>query len=154
MAEVTVEAHVEASTDVMYDLVADVTRMGDWSPETTSCRWVGTWEGPQVGARFRGSNRKGWRRWTTTCTVASADPGRLFAFDVAYGPIPIARWTYEFVAEGSGCRVKETWVDHRPAWMLRAEPFVMGITDRPQHNRDQMQRTLENLRRHAEGRAN
>src|SRR5438270_13263418 len=109
MAEVSVEEHVQAAPDKLYELVSDVTRMGEWSPETTSCKWLGGATDPAVGARFRGSNRSGWRRWSTTCTVVEADPGRAFAFEVKVGPFPVAKWTYEFAAEGQGSRVTERW---------------------------------------------
>ncbi|HLI72536.1 MAG TPA: SRPBCC family protein [Acidimicrobiales bacterium] len=149
MAEaVKVEKSVAASPESVYDLVSDVTRMGEWSPETTSCRWLGGVAAPVVGARFRGSNRRGWRRWSTTCTVAAADRGRRFAFDVAFGPLPIARWTYEFAAEGDGCRVTESFVDRRPSWMVMMDPTIMGIGDRGQHNRETMEATLASLDRY------
>ena len=150
MAEVTVQRTVAASPQAVYDLVSDVTRMGEWSPETTSCRWLGGASGAAVGARFRGANRKGWRRWSTTCKVVSADPGRLFAFDVTVGPLAIARWTYEFVADGGATVVKESWIDRRPQWMALVDPAVMGIRDRAQHNRQTMEATLANLGRHVE----
>ena len=149
MSEVTVEALIAASPDDAYHLVSDVTRMGDWSPETTSCRWIGAATGAAVGARFRGSNRKGWRRWSTTCTVVAADAGRRFAFDVSWGRLPIARWSYEFLPEADGTRVRETWSDRRPGWMARFDPAFMGIDDRSRHNRGTMETTLERLRSHA-----
>src|SRR4051812_11505546 len=114
MADVTVETLVATAPNALYELVSDVTRMGEWSPETTSCRWVGDATGPTVGARFVGTNRSGWRRWSTTCTVRAAEPGARFAFDVDYGPVGIATWAYEFEPDGTGCRVRETWTDRRP----------------------------------------
>ncbi|MHB1487350.1 MAG: SRPBCC family protein [Acidimicrobiales bacterium] len=150
MTDVTVEELVAASPKAAYELVSDVTRMGQWSPETTSCRWLDGGTGPAVGARFRGSNRKGWQRWTTTCTVVAADPGTRFTFDVRYGPLPISRWTYEFIANDSGCRIRESWTDQRPGWLSRLDPTVMGIRDRSQHNRETMQATLAQLARYAE----
>ena len=73
MADVEVTEAVRAEPSVVYDLVSDVTRMGSWSPETTSCRWLASATGPTVGARFRGTNRHGpLLRWTTTCTVSPA----------------------------------------------------------------------------------
>ena len=149
MADLVVERHVEASPDALYALVSDVTRMGDWSPETTSCRWLGGSIGPTAGARFRGNNRKGWRRWSTTCTVVEATPGKRFAFDVVVAGVPIAHWAYEFTAEGGGCRVAESWEDRRPMVMRRVDPLVMGIPDRVAHNRANIERTLEALDRAA-----
>lgn len=147
--EVTVESMISASSDSAYDLVADVTNMGRWSPETTSCRWIGHLQQPAVGAKFRGSNRSGWRRWTTTCTVTAAEPGRRFTFDVSYGPIPISEWSYEFIPETSGCRVRETWRDKRSPWMVRLGSVVMGIPDRAKHNRETMEATLASLGGHS-----
>jgi len=35
-ADVSVTTHVDAPAEVVYDLVADLPRMGRWSPECTS----------------------------------------------------------------------------------------------------------------------
>ena len=40
----------------VYDLVADVTRMSEFSPEVVSCRWLDGATGPAVGARFEAVN--------------------------------------------------------------------------------------------------
>src|SRR5579884_2703864 len=124
--DVTVEEVIAAPAQMLYDLVSDVTRMGEWSPETTSCRWVGGATGPRVGARFRGSNRNGWRRWSTSCTVVTADPGARFSFDVYLPGVAVSRWTYEFVPEGRGTLVRESWTDRRPGWMDRFGKVVRG----------------------------
>src|SRR6187402_2385981 len=95
MSDVRVSADIAADPKVVYDLVSDVTRMGEWSPETTSCRWL-SGDGPAaMGARFRGTNQRHVARWTTICTVTAADPGRRFAFDVRWGPWSISEWSYE-----------------------------------------------------------
>jgi hypothetical protein len=36
----------------------------------------------------KGHNRNGIYRWSTTCTVTDAQPGRVFAFDVRYLGLP------------------------------------------------------------------
>jgi len=74
--------HISASPEAVYDLVADITRMGERSPECYRAEWV---DGPAtaaVGARFRGHNRIGVIKWSTTCKVTAADRGREFAFTV------------------------------------------------------------------------
>jgi hypothetical protein len=151
--EISVEEQIAAEPQTLYGFVSDVTRMGEWSPETTSCRWLGGATGPAVGAKFRGSNRSGWRRWSTTCTVVEADPGRAFAFEVKAGPFPVARWTYEFTPSGPGTKVTERWTDQRTGWMVRVSPIVTGVGDRPGHNREGMERTLAALRRAGESAA-
>lgn len=149
-ADLTVEEVIAAPAQFLYDLVSDVTRMGEWSPETTSCRWVRGATGPRLGARFRGSNRNGWRRWSTSCTVVAAEPGSLFSFDVGLARVPISRWTYEFLPEGHGTRVRESWTDRRAGWMDRFGKPVRGVSDTHAHNRAGMEATLAALRRHAE----
>lgn len=143
--EVTETARTEASANDIYSLVSDVTRMGSWSPENIGGRWLDGATGPAVGARFRGSNRRGWRRWSTTCTVVAAEPGRQFAFDVEVDVVPAARWSYELEPEGDTTMVTERWTDHRPAWFARLAGMTMGIADMRAHNRKNIRQTLANL---------
>ena len=145
-----VEQHVAASPEVVYDLVSDVTRMGSWSPETSSCRWVGGATGPSVGARFVGTNRRGPLLWSTTCTVTAAERGRAFAFAVTFLGLPIADWGYTFARDRDGCQVVETWHDRRGTALRLGSVPVMGIHDRAAHNRRGMQHTLTMLARAAE----
>jgi len=141
---------IAADPELVYKLVSDVTRMGEWSPETTSCRWLGDASGPVVGARFRGTNQRGPLRWSTTCTVTAADPGGEFTFTVAYGPFPVSVWSYAFEPTDHGCAVTESWVDRRPLWMKLSSPAAMAIIDRGAHNRATMEKTLATLKRAAE----
>jgi uncharacterized protein YndB with AHSA1/START domain len=91
---VSVRTEIAAAPDAVWAAVTDVTRMGEWSPECTGAAWRGTPAGPVLGARFRGRNRKGGIRWSTVCRVVEAEPGRAFAWDVSFGPIPVARWGF------------------------------------------------------------
>ena len=56
-------------------MVSDVTRMGEWSPETIRCTWIDGATGPAVGARFKGTNRRGIFRWSTKPEIVVADRG-------------------------------------------------------------------------------
>lgn len=149
--DVEVRRKVAAAPGVVYDLVSDVPRMGEWSPETASCRWVGDVAAAEVGARFRGTNRRGPLIWTTTCTVTAADPGRQFAFTVSWAGVPISDWAYTITPAGAGCEVVEAWSDRRPGFMRVASMPVMGVVDRGAHNRRGMEATLEALGRAAAG---
>jgi hypothetical protein len=71
---------ISALPEMLYDLIADVTRMGEWSPECYRCEWLDGASGPTVGARFRGYNRRGLMRWERTAVVTAADRGHEFAF--------------------------------------------------------------------------
>ena len=64
---------VRATPQEAYALVSDLPRMGELSPENTGGRWLKGATGPAVGARFKGTNRNGVRRWSTTATVEVAD---------------------------------------------------------------------------------
>lgn len=138
-------ARIAAPADDLYALISDVTRMGDWSPENVGGLWLRGATAPEVGARFRGSNRRGWRRWSTTCTVVAAEAGRRFAFDVAFAAIPASRWTYEFRPDGNATEVTETWTDRRPRWFAGLAGKTMGISDIRAHNLENIRKTLANL---------
>jgi hypothetical protein len=150
VSDVEVQTAIAADPQQVWALVSDVTRMGEWSPETTSCRWVGDSDGPSVGARFRGSNKHRWLRWTTTCTVTAAVPGERFTFDVDYTGVPISTWSYAFAADPAGCVVTESWTDRRPMWMRVGSIPVMWVADRAAHNEATMRATLAALKAAAE----
>lgn len=146
--EVSTEIGAEAAS--LYDMVADLTRMGQWSPENIGGKWVGGATGPATGAKFRGNNKSGWRRWSTQAEVTDARPGERFAFHVTVTGVPIADWAYEFTSNGSTTTVTETWTDCRPGWMDRLSGVVMGVPDRAAHNQKNMESTLAALKRAAE----
>lgn len=149
-APVEVSTQIKADANAIYDMVSDLPRMGEWSPEATGGRWVGGATGPEVGARFRGHNQAGWRRWSTNAEVTAADRGKRFAFRVTYGPLAISQWSYDLEPTGDGVNVTERWEDRRPYWMYQLGKPVMGVYDRPAHNRANMQQTLDRLKRAAE----
>jgi uncharacterized protein YndB with AHSA1/START domain len=149
--DVVVERHIAAEPEQLWAMVADVTRMGEWSPETVGGRWVGGATGPAVGARFRGKNQIGVRRWSTTCTVTEAEPGRSFVFRVHSGPLEVAEWGYRFEPADGGCRARETFTDRRGGIIRALGRLVTGVGDRPGHNRAGMEETLSRLAGAAEG---
>lgn len=48
---------IEASPAALYALVADVTRMPEFSPELLECRWLDGASQAVVGARFAARNK-------------------------------------------------------------------------------------------------
>ena len=142
---VTVSADVAAPPERVWALVSDVTRMGEWSPETTACDWLGDARGPAVGARFRGRNQIGWRRWSTTCTVTAADAGERFSFRVASVGLSVADWSFDMVPNETGCRVTESFTDRRGWIITTLGRLVTGVADRENHNRPGMEQTLARL---------
>lgn len=151
MRTVTEAIHIAAAPEHVYDLIADVSRMGRFSPEATGA--VGAGRSLAVGDTFWGTNRHGPWFWVTRCRVTAADRGRGFAFDVDLGPFPISSWSYSLAADGQGCTVTETWVDRRTgvrgtAMRLGGSVIIPGPRD--EHNRSTMRATLSALRDAAE----
>jgi len=143
---------VDATPHVLYALVTAVTRMGEWSTETVRCRWVRGADGPVVGARFRGANRRGWVRWTTTPRVVAADPGREFGFVVPHFGRDLTRWTYRFAGDRHGTTLTETFeLLHDLPWYFRVgDRVLLGIRDRRGDLEAAMRQTLQRLKTAAE----
>jgi len=111
---------IETVPEVVYDLVADLPRMGEWSPECQTVEWLDGCSGPAEGATFVGHNRGGPRglfRWSRQGRVLAADRGREFAFVTEEGGREGTEWRYRFEPMEGGTRVTETYtVTSIPAW--------------------------------------
>ena len=144
MAYPTAETlEIAAPATAVWGLVSDLPRMGEWSPENTGGNWSKGASGPAIGAVFVGKNQNGFRRWSTKVTVVGCEPGRLFEIAVSFGPWAVANWCYEFEDTTGGCRVTESWNDHRAGWM-RVATRPAGLHDAP-HAKLEMAATLSNL---------
>ena len=97
---------VAASPDAVYDLVADITRMGEWSPVCRQGEW--TDDGHQW---FSGTNTTPERSWTTQCRIDVAERGKEFTFVNCgmAGDSELVRWSYTFAPAGDGAQVTESW---------------------------------------------
>ena len=74
---------IDADPVHVYGLVADLPRMGEWSPECERVEWLHGATEAVVGAQFVGHNRGGpfkRFRWSRHGRVLVADPGREVAF--------------------------------------------------------------------------
>lgn len=148
---VSESVHIAADPDVVYDLIADVSAVGEFSPEATGA--LGASERLAVGDAFWGTNRRGAWLWVTRCRVTSADRGRAFAFDVDFGPFPVSSWSYQIAASEDGCTVTETWVDRRDGKrgkLLSRAGSVIIPGPRDEHNLHNIRQTLEALKSVAE----
>jgi hypothetical protein len=139
---------IAAPAEKVWTLVADLPRMGEWSPENTGGRWSKGATGPATGAVFTGKNKNGLRRWSTTVTVTDCQLAKAFEIAVTLGPLAVANWRYEFEDTEGGCTVTESWSDRRAGWMkVAARP--MGVHDAA-HAKLEMAATLANLAKAAE----
>jgi uncharacterized protein YndB with AHSA1/START domain len=148
--QVSVSQEIGAPAEQVWAMVSDVTRMGEWSSETEGATWLGGATGPQPGARFRGMNRNGKKKWKTVAVVVDAELGHLFSFRVTAAGLKVAQWRYEFETTPTGCRVTESWTDQRGRIAKSLGKPVSGVTDRATHNRATMEKTLERLKSAAE----
>ncbi|WP_410619530.1 SRPBCC family protein [Amycolatopsis sp. cmx-8-4] len=137
---------VGAAPEAVYALVSDPARLADVAEEYAGHRWVGRPRGPVVGARFRGHNRRGLRRWSTLSTITDADPGRRFGFEVTSVGLPVARWQYDFEPAGAGCVVVESMWERRPAWFRVPTSTVTGVWNRREANTANIAATLARLK--------
>jgi hypothetical protein len=147
------ETDIAASPQAVYALVSDLPGLAKVAAEFARGRWLGGVTEAQAGARFRGTNKRARRRWTTTVTVTDAEPGKRFAFDVTYYGLPISRWQYDLEPSGDGCVVRESTWDRTPAWFRPIGRLGTGVRDRAETNRRNIERTLRRLKDAAEGRA-
>jgi uncharacterized protein YndB with AHSA1/START domain len=150
MSDVEVTREIAASPETVWGLVADLPRMGEWSPENEGGEWIGGADGATVGAKFKGTNSSGHRSWKTVSTVTAADPGRRFAFTVKAAGLPISEWEFEIEPTDGGCRVTQRFTDKRPGFFKPIAAKVTGVSDRVTHNRDGMAATLDGLAATAE----
>jgi hypothetical protein len=144
------ELVVHATAEHIYDLVADLPRMGQWSPECQRVEWEGGASGPVKGARFIGHNRGGPRklvRWSRQGRVLDADPGRQFAFVTEEGGRESTVWRYRFEPVDGGTRVTESYeVKQIPAWAR-----ILDVpTNRHRELLEGMRHTLARLKTAAE----
>jgi len=150
----SVTVHMRATPDQVWGLVSDVTRIGEFSPETFEAKWIDGADGPAVGARFRGHVKRngiGPVYWTT-CVVTECEPGRVFAFGV--GPTPqkaLNTWRYEVVPAGDGVDVTESFA-LKPLPLLRLYWAVLGRL-RGKTNMRGMEATLQRMQAVLEGSA-
>lgn len=140
------EIDIAAPPDEVWAMLADVTRMGEWSPECYRCQWLDGATGPRPGARFKGWNRYGPLRWATTSTVEESVRGEVFSFVTKDSA---ATWTYRLSpAPGGGTHLTETRSDgDKP---LLARIFFRIVPGRADRQRDGMAATLRRLKAAAE----
>ncbi|MGH2758663.1 MAG: SRPBCC family protein [Actinomycetota bacterium] len=153
-------AFIDAPPRSVYAMIADVTRMGEWSPECVGASWARGSSGPTVGAVFQGTNQRNTNEWTTPNTVIAADEGEEFAWVVGTMDFRVCTWRYRLTPEGEGTRVTESFE-------LGTEEvgFTSSVLARPDEERqvmidarraqliDDMEHTLGRLKSAAEGSA-
>ncbi len=144
------ELVINASPESLYQLVADLSRMGEWSPECQAVEWEDGTTGPAEGARFVGHNRGGpgnLMRWSRRGRVLAADAGREFAFVTEEGGHESTVWRYRFEPVAGGTQVIESYdVKRIPVWAR----IIDVPTNRHRELLEGMRHTLQQLKTAAE----
>ncbi len=139
--------HIEAPAEVVYQLVSDLPRMGEWSPENRGGQWLDGGAG-RVGDRFEGHNKIGDREWSVVCQVTRAEPASEFQFVTGDPDSPFVRWSYRL--EGSNpTTLTEVWdVEQLPPTLADAPPD--RLAGRAQQVGDSLRQTLTGIKESAE----
>jgi uncharacterized protein YndB with AHSA1/START domain len=136
-----------ATPESLWALLSDVTEMGRWSPECTGGRWLDSAPEPLVGRRFRGANRWGVLRWSTTCEIVAAEPERRLKFDARHWSGATTRWTFELHPDGAATNLRERFeTRNTPGLVL----LLDRLAGRPNRLQSSMRTTLQRLSAAAE----
>jgi uncharacterized protein YndB with AHSA1/START domain len=146
------ETVIDAPPETIWATVCDVTRVGEWSGECKRCTWAGGAVAGVPGARFRGTNRRIWLRWTRLNEIVSADePRRLVWRTMPSGPYPDSvEWHIELTPENGSTRVRESFtvvtMPRLMEWLVTAT--VPAHRDRTRDLENDLQR-LKSLIEHS-----
>lgn len=139
-AGVEVELGADQPPERIWDLVTDVTRIGEWSPECVGARWLtAVGDRPAAGDRFEGRNEFGGGSTTVECVVTEALRPRAFAFVVLDGDGQAGSiWRYQLRPAGAGTVITHTFT-HGPG--------LTGMREGARRDPAAAERRLETLRR-------
>ena len=144
-----VSIEIAAPPELVYDLIADVARMGEWSPECYRCDWLDGATTAAVGARFRGYNRRGAYRWERSAVITDAERGREFAFMVVddQSGRDQTYWQYALQPAPSGTLVTESF---RFLWCPLSERVMEALIPRGRQMNRGIEETLQRIKKTAE----
>ena len=150
MFESQASVQVAVPPDQLYAMVADVTRIPEWSPETVKTEWKEGSSRAEPGAHFVGRNKFGRIQWSMPCVIESAEPGRELTWSTLYRGRKITRWTYRFEPRDGGTEVTESYSESGRI----PQPFhaIYGLMFR-RHDKwmpENIKRSLERLKEVAE----
>ncbi len=142
----SVDVVMHAPVEAVWDLVTDVTRIGEFSPETFEAKWTRGSTGPEVGATFAGHvkrNGVGPTYWSP-CRVSVCEPLRHFEFSVGPDAAAVNNWGYRLEPVPGGTRVTE-YFRLEASLPVRLYWLLLGRL-RSRTNTRGMRTTLERMR--------
>lgn len=142
----SVTIYIDAPVERVWDLVTDITRIGEFSPETFDAEWLDGTGQPTIGARFRGHvkrNQRGPIYWST-CEVSIWEPVRSFGFAVLVRGRSLNNWRYDLESVGERTKITESF-RLQGTWTNKLYWSAVGRW-RGRTNRNGMRSTLEGMR--------
>lgn len=105
------EAVTPAPAPAVWEILSDVTRVGEWSHECRAARLLGSARAPAPGVRFRGRNRSGVFRWSRSCVFTVVDPPRTLAWRTGglWGKVDSTEWRLDLEPVDGGTRIVQTY---------------------------------------------
>lgn len=141
--------------EAVYDVISDVTRMREFSPEVVESTWIGGANGPAVGAKFKTKNRFSKGPAVGNKSVITAlEPGRKISWARTEPFGGTVEWTYEFLPHAEGTEVVESYKALVP--VSRFGWVIIGFfssKERAKVQRQGMEQTLQRLKAHVEAAA-
>ena len=106
---------IHAPAEMLYDMVGDVTRMGEWSSACTGATWdEGNGPAAREGAWFTGHNLAGDRAYDARCEIVAAERPTTIAWMQGGRDAGATEWRYRFTPVDGGTEVTESWTLIRP----------------------------------------
>ena len=144
----TVDRYIEAPPEALYDVIADVTRTPEITPDIVKVEWLDGATGPAIGARFKAINKQGrGPNWSNKPVITVLEPGRAIAWARTEPFAGTVEWRYRFEPEGTGTRVYESYEVTKQlrlmGWFIIGTLY--GMKDRRSDLRASMLRTLDRL---------
>jgi uncharacterized protein YndB with AHSA1/START domain len=140
---ISASVELAAPPETVWELVSDVSRMSDWSPE---CRKIVVLGSPKhgVGTKFIGLNRRGWAVWPTTSKVVRFEPGKAVAWRTRESG---ATWSYEIAPTAAGTSL--TGRRELPSYTIATKlmaPIIGGAGGHDQELAQGIRTTLERIK--------
>ena len=138
-----VAVFVDADIDAVWDVVRDVTRVGEWSHECVAASWIDDARASAPGVRFRGRNRAGIFRWGRVCEIVAAHPYQLVWRTVPSLLYPDStEWSITLAKTEAGTRIEQRFrVIRAPKLLDKLYATIIPV------HRDRTEALTDDLRR-------
>lgn len=105
------ETVARAPAAAVWQIIADVTRVGEWSHECRGARLLGGAQAAAPGVRFRGRNRSGIFRWSRSCVFTAVEPPRTLVWRTGglWGRVDSTQWRLDLEPVAGGTRIVQTY---------------------------------------------